>query len=119
MGHWTRWAEAEPEAIPRFRAGHTPSRSFRKLITAIALIMCAVFWAPARLFAQGPRVLDERFYYLGTAGDPEWQEVAGKTPSGRRAEKIGRAHVLTPVTSLSRMPSSACKKKKKLPCGCH
>src|SRR5690554_904869 len=25
--------------------------------------------------------------------------------------KIGRAHVLTPVTSASRMPSSACKKK--------
>ena len=27
--------------------------------------------------------------------------------------KIGRAHVWTPVTSLSRMPSSAWKKKKK------
>ena len=29
----------------------------------------------------------------------------------RNDEKIGRAHVWTPVTSLSRMPSSAWKKK--------
>src|SRR2546425_5093633 len=31
-------------------------------------------------------------------------------PRGRR--QIGRAHLLTPVTSLYRMPTSSCKKKK-------
>ena len=31
-------------------------------------------------------VLDDKFHYLGTAGDPEWQEFAGKTPDGRRLD---------------------------------
>src|SRR5258706_5135363 len=36
------------------------------------------------------------------------------TPVARnRPMKIGRAHVLNPVTDQSRMPSSACKKKRK------
>src|SRR2546427_7146007 len=36
-------------------------------------------------------------------------------PNSLSANEIGRAHVWTPVTVKSRMPSSSCKKKKNLP----
>jgi hypothetical protein len=38
------------------------------------------------LFAQPLRVIDEKLYYLGTPGDPEWEEFAGRTPHGRRLD---------------------------------
>ena len=42
--------------------------------------------AVASVVAQPLRVIDPKLYYLGTAGDPEWQEFAGKTPHGRRLD---------------------------------
>src|SRR3989454_9205578 len=42
--------------------------------------------AVASLVAQPLRVIDEKLYYLGTPGDPEWQEFAGRTPDGRRLD---------------------------------
>src|SRR6266545_3782256 len=49
---------------------------------AMALFFCV----SASFGAQPLRVVDERLYYLGTAGDPEWQEFAGRTPQGRRMD---------------------------------
>src|ERR1044071_8930286 len=40
----------------------------------------------ASLIAQPLRVIDDKLYYLGTPGDPEWQEFAGRTPDGRRLD---------------------------------
>jgi len=48
--------------------------------------MALFFWVSASFGAQPLRVVDERLYYLGTAGDPEWQEFAGRTPQGRRLD---------------------------------
>jgi hypothetical protein len=42
--------------------------------------------APALLFAQPLRVLDDRLYHLGAAGDPEWSEYENKMPQGRRLD---------------------------------
>src|SRR3712207_7314040 len=46
------------------------------------------------------------------AGPGETAAINGQGPAPAAAE-IGRAHVLTPVTPISRMPSSALKKKNK------
>src|SRR2546429_2612515 len=42
--------------------------------------------AVASVVAQPLPVIDAKLYYLGTPGDPEWQEFAGKTPHGRRLD---------------------------------
>src|SRR5438046_2528883 len=42
--------------------------------------------AVASVVAQPLRVIDAKVHYLGTPGDPEWQEFAGKTPHGRRLD---------------------------------
>src|SRR5207245_8745009 len=41
---------------------------------------------PALLVAQPLRLIDDKLYYLGTPGDPEWQEFAGRTPHGPRLD---------------------------------
>ena len=38
------------------------------------------------VIAQPLRMIDPKLYYLGTPGDPEWEEFAGKTPHGRRLD---------------------------------
>src|SRR5437660_4792183 len=38
------------------------------------------------IVAQPLRMIDPKLYYLGTPGDPEWEEFAGKTPHGRRLD---------------------------------
>src|SRR2546425_4123900 len=50
------------------------------------LVALYLLGAPALLVAQPLRVIDEKLYYLGTPGDPEWQEFAGRTPHGRRLD---------------------------------
>ncbi len=55
---------------------------------------CCYFWirllfwpaSAALLEAQPLRVIDDKLYYLGTPGDPEWQEFEGRTPHGRRLD---------------------------------
>jgi len=47
--------------------------------------MC-LLGTPAFLIAQPLRVIDDQLHYLGTPGDPEWEEFAGRTPQGRRLE---------------------------------
>src|SRR5207249_5360535 len=49
-------------------------------------VACFLLLSPALLVAQPPRIIDDQLYYLGTPGDPEWQEVAGRTPDGRRLD---------------------------------
>src|ERR1044071_1001828 len=48
-------------------------------------------WAPALLFAQPLRFLDDRLYHLGAAGDPEWSDYENKMPHGRRLDIKFRA----------------------------
>src|SRR5438093_195175 len=50
------------------------------------LVACFLLLSPALLVAQPLRVIDDQLYYLGTLGDPEWQEFAGRTPHGRRLD---------------------------------
>src|SRR5213592_4103220 len=50
------------------------------------LVAFYLLGAPALLVAQPLRVIDDKLYYLGTPGDPEWQEFAGRTPDGRRLD---------------------------------
>src|SRR5437667_1430689 len=50
------------------------------------LVACFLLLSPALLVAQPLRVIDDKLYYLGTPGDPEWQEFAGRTPVGRRLD---------------------------------
>src|ERR1051326_5217897 len=50
------------------------------------LAAASLLLAPVWLAAQPLRVLDDKLYYLGTPGDPEWQEFAGRTPHGRRLD---------------------------------
>src|SRR5437763_14709318 len=57
-------------------------------------------WMPALLLAQTPRVIDPKLYYLGTPGDPEWQEFAGKTTPGRRLDLRFSAQVNTNENTL-------------------
>ena len=45
-----------------------------------------LFFAIVAHAAEPLRDLDDKLYYLGTAGDPEWQEFEGKTPDGRRLD---------------------------------
>src|SRR3712207_9056529 len=66
------------------------------------------------------------FHHLGEAGERLFDDLSHIdrsqrhgffTDTGQKQQfinnaKIGRAHVLTPVTPISRMPSSALKKKK-------
>src|SRR6266542_767700 len=54
---------------------------FNRLLAAFCLL-----GAPALLVAQPSRIIDEKMYYLGTPGDPEWEEFAGRTPHGRRLD---------------------------------
>jgi len=49
-------------------------------------VACFLLLSPALLVAQPLRVIDDQLYYLGTPGDPEWQEFAGRTPVGRRLD---------------------------------
>src|SRR5947207_402240 len=49
-------------------------------------VACFLLLSPALLVAQPPRIIDDQLYYLGTPGDPEWQEFAGRTPDGRRLD---------------------------------
>src|SRR2546425_9694326 len=75
------------------------------------------------LFRSSPpdsmRDVAKRYGELLVNAHKTWRELLkkageGKTPTPDalpdRDQEIGRAHVRTPVTSLSRMPSSACKK---------
>src|SRR5262249_60534448 len=48
----------------------------------------------------------------GPDGDERGPLPGGGGPAGGRRPEVGRAHVWTPVTDQSRMPSSALKKKK-------
>src|SRR2546430_1160891 len=57
-------------------------------------------WLPPLLVAQSPRVIDDKLYYLGTPGDPEWQEFAGKTPHGRRLDLKFNAQANTNENTL-------------------
>src|SRR2546427_7070726 len=63
--------------------------------------------------------LSRRLFGLRVAGlavdDPalERQDAHGKSRDPK-AEEIGRAHVLSPVTDKTRMPAFACKKKREL-----
>src|SRR5438094_4920944 len=50
------------------------------------LVALFLLGAPALVIAQSLRVIDDQLYYLGTLGDPEWQEFAGRTPHGRRLD---------------------------------
>src|SRR2546427_8868940 len=50
------------------------------------LVLLSLAGAPALLIAQPLRIIDDKLYYLGTPGDPEWQEFAGRTPHGRRLD---------------------------------
>src|SRR5206468_1813003 len=50
------------------------------------LVALYLLGAPALLVAQPLRVIDDKLYYLGTPGDPEWEEFAGRTPHGRRLD---------------------------------
>ena len=50
------------------------------------LVALFLLGAPASLVAQPLRVIDDKLYYLGTPGDPEWEEFAGRTPHGRRLD---------------------------------
>src|SRR5881394_2817009 len=50
---------------------------------SLALFLLGV---PALLIAQPLRVIDDKLHYLGTPGDPEWEEFARKTPEGRRLD---------------------------------
>jgi len=54
---------------------------FNRWLAALSLLV-----APASLVAQPLRVIDDKLYYLGTPGDLEWQEFAGRTPHGRRLD---------------------------------
>src|SRR6059036_1066321 len=54
---------------------------FNRLLATFCLL-----GAPALLVAQPARIIDEKMYYLGTPGDPEWEEFAGRTPHGRRLD---------------------------------
>ncbi|PYJ96528.1 MAG: hypothetical protein DME23_20155 [Verrucomicrobia bacterium] len=56
--------------------------------------------AVASVVAQPLRVIDPKLYYLGTAGDPEWQEFAGKTPHGRRLDLKFTAQANTNESTL-------------------
>jgi hypothetical protein len=50
------------------------------------LVALYLLGAPELLVAQPLRVIDDKLYYLGTPGDPEWQEFAGRTPHDRRLD---------------------------------
>ena len=50
------------------------------------LVTLYLLGAPALLIAQPLRIIDDKLYYLGTPGDPEWEEFAGRTPHGRRLD---------------------------------
>jgi hypothetical protein len=50
------------------------------------LVALSLLGAHASLVAQPLRIIDDKLYYLGTPGDPEWEEYAGKTPYGRRLD---------------------------------
>ncbi len=50
------------------------------------LVALYFFGAPAFLAAQPLRAIEEHLYYLGTPGDPEWEEFAGRTPHGRQLD---------------------------------
>ncbi|PYK99431.1 MAG: hypothetical protein DME19_08635 [Verrucomicrobia bacterium] len=56
--------------------------------------------AVASVVAQPLRVIDPKLYYLGTPGDPEWQEFAGKTPHGRRLDLKFAAQANTNESTL-------------------
>src|SRR5207249_1381297 len=56
--------------------------------------------AVASVVAQPLRVIDAKLYYLGTPGDPEWQEFAGKTPHGRRLDLKFTAQASTNESTL-------------------
>ena len=62
--------------------------------------------------------MTENVVWLNDVSMSDIKKVGGKNASlgemisGLSSQEIGRAHVWTPVTSLSRMPSSAWKKKK-------
>src|SRR6185436_8083917 len=59
------------------------TRSGINLIFALVIFCLLAFAGEA---ADSPRVLDEKLYHLGKAGEPEWEEFAGKTPHGRRLD---------------------------------
>lgn len=56
-------------------------RRFKHWLVALGLL-----GAPAFVVAQSLRVIDDKLHYLGTPGDPEWEEFAGRTPQGRRLD---------------------------------
>src|SRR6266566_6957663 len=53
---------------------------FNRWLVALLLL------TPVLLVAQPLRGIDDKLYYLGTPGDPEWEEFAGRTPHGRRLD---------------------------------
>src|SRR5690554_4954984 len=58
-----------------------------------------LYWRDTHLMIQGPAVRTLQYVFMG-----DWNYCSGTPLIPDR--KIGRAHVLTPVTSASRMPSS-------------
>src|SRR6266487_2180579 len=54
----------------------------------------------ALLLAQPLRVLDDKLYYLGSAGDPEWSEYENKAPHGRRLDLKFNAQANTNENTL-------------------
>src|SRR5437667_5894727 len=66
---------------PRYRYSKHALSSLNRWLAALSFL-----GAHALLVAQPLHVLDDKLYYLGTPGDPEWEEFAGRTPHDRRLD---------------------------------